>query len=425
MPPHAQYGFEWGKTTFGAEPRWTQEPSIDALKDIVKDELGQSQACIVTFLAQGGFNKVYKVQHDDAEYIMRVTLPVDPRHKTQSEAATLDFIQQNTDAPVPTVIAFDASNDNALRFEWMLLEHMPGKPLRQHWKSLPLESKRALVKRIALHVVQLFRARIQGIGNLYHSATSRDDAVDQTKFRVGQIVSNEFFWDDRSTQDFPRGPFRSSRSWLHARLLVHRHESKDIIETSRDEDDIDMAEQVAILERRLAALLPSIFKFNLNHEVEETALFHDDLSQQNIMVDEDGNLTAIIDWECVSALPLWRVCQIPYFLRGRERMEMPNRSTYAMDENGLAEDGEINEVYVQHLLQYEQTELRKEFLNEIKNIEPAWFAIYSSDLNLRKADFETAVNYIDDEFCIKLISKWLDDVAAGEDVPSLQKMLLE
>ncbi|CDF35199.1 unnamed protein product [Chondrus crispus] len=330
---------------------------------------------------------------------MRVTLPVDPRRKTQSEAATLDFIQQNTDAPVPTVIAFDASNDNALRVEWMLLEHMPGKPLRQHWKSLPLEKKRALVKRIALYVVQLFRARIQGIGNLYHSDTSRDDAVDQTKFRVGRIVSNEFFWDDRTTQEFPRGPFRSSRSWLHARLLVHRHESKDIIEASRDEDDIDTAEQVAILEQRLASLLHSIFTFNLNHEVEETALFHDDLSQQNIMVDEDGNLTAIIDWECVIE--------------------------YAIDENGLNEDGEIDESYPEDLLEYEQTELRNEFLNEVKNIEPAWFAIYSSDLNLRKADFEMAVNCIDNEFCIKRISKWLDGVEAGEDVPSLQKILLE
>lgn len=423
MPPPPQYGLKWRETTFGVEPSWTQEPSIDAIKDIIKDKFGQSQACIVTFVAEGGFNKVYKVQHDDAEYIMRVTLPVDPRRKTQSEAATLDFIQQNTDVPVPTVIAFDASNDNALCFEWMLLEHMPGKPLKQHWKSLPLEKKRALVKRIALYVVQLFRARIQGIGNLYHSATSRDDAVDQTNFRVGRIVSHEFFWDDRTTQVFPRGPFSSSRRWLQARLLLHHQASKDVIEMSRDEDDIDVAQQVAILEQRLASLLPSIFE--VNHEVEETALFHDDLSQQNIMVDEDGNLTAIIDWECVSALPLWRVCQIPYFLRGRERIEIPNRSKYAMDENGLDENGEISDLYLQHLLQYEQTELRKEFLNEIKNIEPAWFAIYSSDLNLRKADFEMAVNCIDNEFCIKHISKWLDDVAAGEDVPSFQKMLLE
>lgn len=57
---------------------------------------------------------------------MRVSLPVDPRHKTAGEVATLRWIRKRSEMPVPKVVAFDDSNANEIGFEWILMQRMPG-----------------------------------------------------------------------------------------------------------------------------------------------------------------------------------------------------------------------------------------------------------------------------------------------------------
>lgn len=42
---------------------------------------------------------------------MRVSLPVDPNRKTQSEVATVNG-SRVTDIPTPRIIAYDATRDN-------------------------------------------------------------------------------------------------------------------------------------------------------------------------------------------------------------------------------------------------------------------------------------------------------------------------
>jgi aminoglycoside phosphotransferase len=66
---------------------------------------------------------------------MRVSLPVDPRYKTESEVATTEFVRQKTSLPVPRIIAFD-SHENELGFEWILMDMMPGLTLRKRWRKM-------------------------------------------------------------------------------------------------------------------------------------------------------------------------------------------------------------------------------------------------------------------------------------------------
>ena len=60
----------------------------------------------VSFYAQGAFNKLYKVSTVDTTCLMRASLPFDPRYKTESEVATIEFVRQKTSLPVPRIIAF-------------------------------------------------------------------------------------------------------------------------------------------------------------------------------------------------------------------------------------------------------------------------------------------------------------------------------
>ena len=81
---------------------------------------------------------------------------------------------------------------------------------------------------------------------------------------------------------------------------------------------------------------------------EPSIIVHDDLSSRNILVQDNGELAAVLDWECVAALPLWAACNYPAFLEGPIRRIEPDRTTY-----GLEEDGETCDPFLEHLENYE------------------------------------------------------------------------
>jgi hypothetical protein len=67
---------------------------------------------------------------------------------------------------------------------------------------------------------------------------------------------------------------------------------------------------------------------------------HDDLNNQNIIVDAAGRLSGVVDWEGVSTCPLSIGCQYPGFLDGKDTTTRPVKSSYIHDENG-----KVNEHY--------------------------------------------------------------------------------
>ncbi|KAK0758527.1 hypothetical protein N5P37_008926 [Trichoderma harzianum] len=140
----------------------------------------------------------------------------------------------------------------------------------------------------------------------------------QSTAAPGRLVSTEFFMGDHLTYDIPRGPFRSSYDWLNAILtIIIRHQTL-VLEKSEDEDDIEDAEDILPVAQTLLALLPKVSPPDLTTS-ESSALQHHDLNLNNILVNEQGEVTAVLDWEYVSALPLWMLTQMPKFLDGEPR----------------------------------------------------------------------------------------------------------
>ncbi|KAK2811483.1 hypothetical protein FQN50_002106 [Emmonsiellopsis sp. PD_5] len=430
-----QYGLAWKEVLFGSEPYWTVEPKSDVIESIVRKHLRiePDRPCQVHFYTQGAFNKLYKVDTDKGTFLMRVSLPVDPHYKTTSEIATIDYMREEIGIPVPGIIAFDESTDNDLEFEWILMELMPGQPLRRKWRKMAMGAKEDLIKQLASYQAKLFEKRFDGIGSIYKARKEEPagpQGVDYTldsnhsdppkpPFTLGRIVSMMFFWDDHLSHDIPRGPFRNSHDWLHARLTLTINDQERILKESDDEDEIEDAENAKDCAQRLLKVLPSIFP--PTEPVESTILFHDDLSRQNILVDESGKLTAIVDWECVSTLPLWRACQIPHLLEGRDRYEKPQREIYPSDED--PEDSLDNEGvgihYWEHLMEYEQTRLRDLFISEMGRLQPLW--LEESKKGALKVDFEIAVHNSD--VWGKRIQQWLNAYDSGEPWSLREKFL--
>ncbi|KFY92572.1 hypothetical protein V498_04857 [Pseudogymnoascus sp. VKM F-4517 (FW-2822)] len=443
-------GLDWVAGTFGLEPRWTVEPDIAKVELLARKhlKLEQNAYCYVTFYAQGAFNKLYKIETEAGYTLMRVALPLDPSNKINSEVATIIFVHKNTDIPVPHVFAFDDSRENELGFEWILMEMLPGATLRTRWRGLSRDAKRDLVKQVAKYQAQLFCHQFPAIGNIFvnpetqlmtkgspHSTVAADTKQVQGESQqllpaLAQLVSMIFFWGDHITQDVPRGPFTNAEDWIRARLTLVLTDQERIIKTSDDEDDIEDAEDAKEIAKRLLKLLPNIFPSNINTP-ELSILFHDDLSMQNILCDDDGKITGIIDWECVSALPLWRACELPEFLTGRDRNEERQRDQYAPDNgeedaSGFTRDGldneGVNSLYWEHLLEYELTILRGLFLKEMGNIAPTW--IEELEKGEVKADFEVAVQNCDNSWRTKEVKSWLDALEKGKNC-NLRRSFLE
>lgn len=384
-------GLAWTEDLFQLTPSWAHEPSLDAVREVCCEHLGLSvdnvtsgaeDACTVTFRAAGAFNRVYTVDSVKGKFIMRVTLPVDPGYKTRGEVSTLRFIRENTTIPVPAVIAFDDTSSSKIGFEWILMEFISGQSLYYCWRKLTMEQKTALVQRVAELQAQLFQFRsignssiLRGIGTL---GTDTDSDV------PGRIVSFPFVEGDCYDYDVPRGPFRSSHDWLQTRLqIIHLKKLKEI-EHAEDDEDEAVARAGLEASQHLKSILPKIFPPSQTYHAERTAICHDDLSHMNIMVNDQGHITGIIDWECVSAMPSWMVAKTPAFLRGPERDEEPSRDGYAdeteedreMDRQCGVTDDLDNEgkniLYWINLKEYEATQLKKVYDTSMQQILPTW-----------------------------------------------------
>jgi aminoglycoside phosphotransferase (APT) family kinase protein len=430
MAISAYYGLRWEEDRLGyTQPRWTVEPDLSHIERIARRELhlDDAAACVAEFFAQGGFNKLYLITTNGGKWLMRVALPVDPYRKTASEVSTMRFVRKNTSIPVPDVVAHEASNDNDLRFEWILMQFMPGVELEKHWRQLSMQQKEDMTKKLAQYQAELFSrddARFRSIGNIYQSNSDSQD--------IGSIVSMSFFWrsgsDKGPSTASNRGPFPNSHAWLQARLHLMLATQSHLIATARDaissaeaqhdsdnEDIIEDAEIAHSLATRLLALLPTIFP--PDEPPGPTTLFHDDLHENNILVDPDtGAITAILDWECVSFLPLWMACQPPALLNDRIRTEEPLRETYGKydPEFDDGKDGEcrreynegMNGLYWEHKLEFEKGVLKKVFVAEMERLRPEWVREWKDGEG--KRDFEMAVLGCDEPFSVGRIGKWLD-----------------
>lgn len=418
-------GLLWDDRGLNLEPRWEREPNIEAISNVCRTTLGAHAPgeCSVSFHASGSFNKLFLVKtKQQGSFLMRVSLPVDPHNKTSGEVATLRWIRRNTDVPVPEVVAFDDLSDNEIGFEWILMQLMPGTSAYYQWRGMSMETKREFVERVADMQAQLFspghaETGFRGIGTLKGSEACPGPAP-------GQIVSPMFFWGPHFDYDVPRGPFRSSHDWLGVTLAIALRERADEIEEAEDEEDRQDAEEQLRITRRLVDLLPKIFP-SIQHPAERTIIWHGDLSLSNIMVDGEDKITAVIDWECVSTMPVWVASQMPQFLVGSPREVEPIRDGYGDEDpeydkaftattdydDGLDSEGKTD-LYWIHLMEYEQTRLRKVYADRMRQLWPAWDAEVTD--GALKADFLEAVSRCADGFGLRQIEKWVDAIEKGQ-----------
>ena len=316
----------------------------------------------ISFFAEGAFNKLYQISALElpSSYLLRVTLPVEPFFKTESEVATVAFLRANTSIPVPNIIAWQSNLEGDLGYEWMLMEKLDGVALYDVWRKVPWDRKLALVDNIAELITELQSHVFDKIGALYfksnssgiasnpvgptvldantipdaydnemtgepdHSNTSRSH-IDETPrsietnhkedFEVGRYFNETFFKASRYYLPGNRGPYKSPLQWLTALVQLQLEWiNRGPVEGDDDYDTIfeKNALKMKTLCQEYLEILPSVFK---DEENGPYVLHHHDLNLANIIVDpETFKIRGIVDWETVNVVPLWKATSHPVFL---------------------------------------------------------------------------------------------------------------
>ncbi|KAI1086922.1 phosphotransferase enzyme family-domain-containing protein [Rostrohypoxylon terebratum] len=389
------YGLRWSDKddVFSPTPQWTVQPTIDTIVLTLRNVVSSHKQYDVEHLWDGTYNKIYSVSYDQTRLIMRVSLPVCPRTKIESEAATIRWVHENTNLPVPKVHSYDSSRNNPIGFEWIMMDQVDGMPLSHCWTSVTQDAKERIVKQIAAFAASAFGMQFKGIGNLYplrsHLSGSRPRWT-KRRLRIisadlrmkTQELPNEFHRKIatrmlilvdrlRNLEDkfFPTPEIESDQSFMG---------DSDVESTDEDDDTVD----------------------KMARPREPTMLWHDDISLDNIMVDKNGILCGIIGWECVSCLPLYEAYRF-----------IEPLTPHGVTQRKLGDSRRVA-IYERNLRQHQVTLLRQLFISSMRDLCPGWVSIFEGRRYLR--DYEAAVQNCDNESAYETVELWVDAVEKTE-----------
>ena len=417
-----------------SEATWRIAPDLQLIKLAVRpalELLGMDGSTIgVAHMSEGGFNKVYTVTTCDQAsgcsqvYVFRIPLPICPYYKMESEVAVTEYMRNFTDIPVPKVYVYDSTSNNVLGLEWMLMETAVGYPLAGRWIDMSNESHVSLIQKIADWQDELVQTVSSEIGGLYMRWTNSD-----LEFFVGPSVHHVFWRENRSLYEANCGLFKSIQQFVddiqYQESLDPLHQPPLWLDKVRGQDDeayyaeikrefpgitdqdakdyfhkVERGipsrdlEYVRLTVNSLREALPRICPPG-NVDVGDASLTHPDLSLRNVLVDADGRITAVLDWERTGFLPLEMIHLYPKLIQSEDVTD--SQETYwAISDDKPAfwnhVEREISEkiqtrlrpVYKDALLEMESP------LIECEDEEGFWYELFKRSLNVMWNRYDAA-----------------------------------
>ncbi|OOF98897.1 hypothetical protein ASPCADRAFT_513042 [Aspergillus carbonarius ITEM 5010] len=283
--------------------------------------------CInITKLPEGNFNKAFLItMRDGREVVVKMPNPnAGPSHyTTASEVATMQYLRQTLQLPVPKVLAYcSRAEQSKLGAEYIIMEKARGIELSRMWEGLRARDKLVIVKQVGAFTSRLAGARFSSYGSLYlhrDVLVTERIKIDDT-FAVGPTTRRAWFDDRRSEVDVHRGPWPSPQTTMTA--LVQRElacvnkfpsshpDNQQGIFNSPDGYHPTKAAKLSVLQDYLRIhqhLLPQANSLNAG------ILWHNDLHTDNIFVDRDNptQITSIIDWQAIPIYPMFLIAHHP------------------------------------------------------------------------------------------------------------------
>lgn len=205
-------------------------------------------------------------------------------HIFLSEVATLKFLA-TTEVPAPRIYGYELeSTNNAVGPSYILMGKMEGHALQ--WESATLEQRNRVMDQLVDIYLELEKHPFTRLGSPSLSTTSSDSFELRDPIKIG--VGATGAWFETLTQS--HGPFDTAEACYEAALrldmrLISRHEVCNL----RSVDSyLAVLWQLEMLPLLLEKMASPGGPFYLNHGEDKG---------DHILVDDQYNITGIIDWE--------------------------------------------------------------------------------------------------------------------------------
>ncbi|UNI22120.1 hypothetical protein JDV02_008040 [Purpureocillium takamizusanense] len=233
---------------------------------------------------RGSYNIVHIIQLDGVRLVIRVPatgwgsgMTITAARALQSQVATIRLIRRSTTIPVPEVYGLDTTSNNEIGAPYLCMSFMPGKTVSKTWfdgfSTIPREELRLrILTSLSQTMAQFSRLAFAKMGSVM------EDEAGST------FIGPSYDWyedDDGSLQVKASGPFDSASAYLKHHVVLS---SKGGV--------WDEAEA-----KVMHSVLPCLVSRN------GFVLCPPDFDSQNVMVDEQGNVTGLIDWDLTQTMP--------------------------------------------------------------------------------------------------------------------------
>ena len=194
---------------------------VAELKRVAAAAVSKDAAGVQSFhkLAEGGFNRVFELTIDGLQVIARLTYPLTyPKHfSVASEVATMDLVR-SYGVPVPKVLDYSATSNNAVGAEYIIMEKVNGRDLGDIWYELSEKERIKVVAQVARLESVLFSISLPGCGSVYYKRDLKngteavniiagEGAVESAgQLCIGPDVAQKWWSDKRDQLSVSRGP---------------------------------------------------------------------------------------------------------------------------------------------------------------------------------------------------------------------------
>jgi hypothetical protein len=305
------------------------------------------ECCTVTGGTEGSFNRIVfcHIEHDDmkGDYVIKIPFigikghwREGDAHMWKHESIIVHHIKESTKVPVPSIHAVDWTLENSLGAPYMIMDRLPGRPAYEVWfdtdnvnEVTPDEGDdptyEAKQKRFTfLQSLAETMAGLQGIEcpqtgmPQWQTPPSGEPPTMAEHYDWQQL--KDLNAEDLETDkvliryDTCATPQRYFSRNFHTRFPKTPDPSKCL----NPGDKEALIGLRIVLEKILRQPAFKLSKRDLSDKKEQSSfvLGHADLDLQNILVDDDGNVTGILDWDNCKAVPRSiGYASLPLFLR--------------------------------------------------------------------------------------------------------------
>ncbi|KAI2038307.1 Phosphotransferase enzyme [Ophidiomyces ophidiicola] len=293
--------------------------NVQQLKDIAASSVNAATCTQMVKLPEGAYNKAFLLTMDNGvQIVARIPNPyLPPRIATASEVATLDFLRNELDIPVPRVLAWSGEKDQPVGTEYIIMEKAQGEELGKTWLSMGIPEKVDLVSQMVRIQANICFVDFKYYGSLYYRGETNgyhNIPGVPSRFCIGPSAALQFWEAERrhmgsSPVSYAEGIANREMDWIR-RFAKPRNVSDPLRQSTSQESP---SSHIHLLEKYLK-ILPDIIPSG--NELSRATLWHSDLHLGNIFV-ENSKIVSIIDWQDCMSLPLFVQSKIPKFLRSQ------------------------------------------------------------------------------------------------------------